>query len=281
MSSQWQRWKNIMKCYPFSEDRLAKWEPPYIVQPKYDGVRCRAVPVENGYLLLSSEENVIFSVPHINQELKSSGLRQELDGELYCHELSFNEILSITSRTVNLHYEHKLISFHCFDVVNDAPQHTRLTEIIKLRSLKLKYLKVSPFWICDTFDEVMRVYDKLINLDYEGMIVRHKDAPYEVKRSTFLMKFKPKKEDEYEILGWNEEVDKNGNPKKRLGSLICLSGDGNTFSVGSGFTQGQRIDYWNDQDSLKGKKVRVQYQHISSGRKVPRFPIFIEVVEND
>ena len=55
--SNWQRWTGIMKAYPFSEDRLAKWEPPYVVQPKYDGVRCRAVPLDNGsYLLLSSEE---------------------------------------------------------------------------------------------------------------------------------------------------------------------------------------------------------------------------------
>ena len=54
-----------MKAVPFEQKRLNKWEPPYILQPKYDGVRCRAVPVENGYLLLSSEENVVFSVPHI------------------------------------------------------------------------------------------------------------------------------------------------------------------------------------------------------------------------
>ena len=67
--ADWQRWKNIMKCYPFEEKRLAKWKPPYIVQPKFDGVRCRAIPTDTGYLLVSSEENVIFSVPHINEEL--------------------------------------------------------------------------------------------------------------------------------------------------------------------------------------------------------------------
>ena len=49
-----------MKAYPFEEKRLAKWRPPFIVQPKYDGVRCRAVPIQQpgfgtGYILLSSE----------------------------------------------------------------------------------------------------------------------------------------------------------------------------------------------------------------------------------
>ena len=117
--SSWQRWKGIMKCVPFEEKRLAKWEPPYICQPKYDGVRCRAVPVPSGYMLLSSEENVIFSVPHINKVLdKLKGTRLELDGELYLHGMSFEEIVSITSRTVNLHPNYKRMNFHIFDVIN-------------------------------------------------------------------------------------------------------------------------------------------------------------------
>ena len=88
----WTRRKGILLCYPFEEKRLAKWAPPYIVQPKYDGVRCRAIPIkDNNYLLLSSEENVYYSVPHINEELKSLNLNSdlELDGELYCHGMSF------------------------------------------------------------------------------------------------------------------------------------------------------------------------------------------------
>jgi hypothetical protein len=101
MSNEWQRWKGIMKCYPFEEKRLAKWSPPYIVQPKYDGVRCRAIPTQSGYILLSSEENVIFSVPHLNQIFNALHLNCELDGELYCHGMSFEEIVSITSRTVS------------------------------------------------------------------------------------------------------------------------------------------------------------------------------------
>ncbi len=280
MTSQWQRWKGIMKCYPFEEKRLAKWEPPYIVQPKYDGVRCRAIPLESGeYLLLSSEENVVFSVPHINEELKSLVKGPELDGELYCHELSFEEILSITSRTVNLHYDHKLIKFHVFDVVDKEPQHSRIATILGIRRFELKHIEVAPFWMCDTFDEVMRCYDKLIGLDYEGMIVRHKDAPYVRKRSTFVMKFKPKKEDTYVIVGSEEEISADGTPKQSLGALVCRSGDGETFRVGSGLTRRAREDLWSSRESLAGRSVVVQYQHLTSGKKVPRFPIFMEVIE--
>jgi len=124
----------------------------------------------------------------------------------------------------------------------------------------------------------MKVFDEIINLGYEGIIVRHKLAMYERKRSTWVMKFKPKKEDEYEIVGWQEEISKDGLPKDRLGSLLCLSGDGNTFSVGTGYEDSTREELWKNREILKGKTVRVKYQHLTSGKKVPRFPVFVEVI---
>ena len=271
---QGNRWKNIMKCYPFEEKRLAKWSPPYIVQPKYDGVRCRAIPLENGYLLVSSEENIIYSVPHLNIIFENLGLKSELDGELYCHGMSFEQIISITSRTVNLHADNAKIQFHCFDIVNDQPQMQRTLAIENLRGLS-PWLQIAPFWLCNDLDDILRAFDKLIELNYEGIIVRHLGAPYERKRSTWIMKFKPKKEDDYKIVGIQEEIDKNGNPKGTLGALICESGDGNTFRVGSGFTLEQRHNLWTS--NVIGKVANVKYQHITTGNKVPRFPVFVEV----
>ena len=229
-------------------------------------------------MLLSSEENIIYGVPHLNIELR--GITAELDGELYCHGMSFEEIVSITSRTVNLHPDHKKIQFHVFDVVNELPQLRRSLIIENLRGLN-KWLVVSPFWICESLNDIMRAYDKLIELGYEGIIVRHNSAPYVKKRSIFVMKFKPKKEDRYEIVGFEEEVSIRGIPKCSLGAFICNSNDGNTFNVGTGFTADQRITFWDNRESLIGKIVVVQYQHLTSGKKVPRFPVFVEVVESD
>ena len=64
----------IQLAYPFEEKRLAKWQPPYIVQPKFDGDRCSNTPLPSAPLLLSSEENPFFSVPHINEQLTKDGL---------------------------------------------------------------------------------------------------------------------------------------------------------------------------------------------------------------
>ena len=124
----------------------------------------------------------------------------------------------------------------------------------------------------------MRAYDRIIALDYEGIVVRYFDAPYLRKRSTFMMKFKPKKEDTYEIVGWKEEIDKNGNAKNRLGALTCVGTDGTLFSVGTGLTDEDRQILWDTRELLAGKTCRVKYQHITSGRGVPRFPVFVEVL---
>lgn len=274
---KWQRWKGIMKAYPFEEKRLAKWSPPYIVQPKYDGVRCRAIRLENGeYILLSSEENIIYSVPHINIALGRHFKTPELDGELYTHGMSFEDIVSITSRTKNLHSYHYKIQFHIFDIVSEKPQYERTVEVTNLCKTHPSIV-LAPYYVCMSLDEVIQSYNEILGDGYEGIIVRHCSAPYVRKRSTYVMKFKPKKEDSYEIVGFTEEIDKDGEPKDTLGALVCKSGDGHLFNVGTGFTDQRRQELWNGRDMVRGCSAKVKYQHITSGKQVPRFPVFVEI----
>jgi DNA ligase 1 len=277
---QWQRWKGIMKAYPFEEKRLAKWAPPYIVQPKFDGVRCRSIRLANGkYILLSSEENLITSVPHINEALEQLNPMVELDGELYCHGMSFESIYSITSRSVNIHEDYQCISFHIFDIVDEySPQFKRLSS---LQMIGLKHpLLTTQNIVCNNLEDVLRAYDSIINSGFEGIIVRNIDNLYERKRSTLVMKFKPKQEDSYEIVGFEEECDQEGVPRDTLGSLTCKSGNGSTFDVGTGFTDDLRKHFWDARQLLIGATAVVKYQHITSGNKVPRFPVFVKIVHN-
>lgn len=280
---KWQRWTGIMKAYPFSEKRLAKWQPPYIVQPKYDGFRCRAIPLQTGpkgneFILLSSEENIFYSVPHLNKALSSLGLKCELDGELYCHGMSLEAINSIASRTVNLHPYYKDLEFHIFDMVIEEPQMRRLVLIDGLRNLHPK-IKVSPFWLCESINEVKKIYDKIIKLGYEGIIIRHFQGAYQTKRSTYVMKFKPKKYDTYKIIGWNEEISMDGVLKGRIGSLIMSSQAGDEFAVSAGLDFDDKARLWNVRDSLAGKSAIVHYQHLTN-RKVPSGAFNVEVIDD-
>ena len=272
----------IQLAYPFEEKRLLKWQPPFIIQPKYDGDRCRALPIaDRKYLLVSSEENPFFSVPHIVDAVNNLGLDIEFDGELYCHGMKHEEIHSIVSRTVNLHPNHKEIKFHIFDYVSEETQMERLISLSNMKhTFKSPYLTLAPFHLAETFEDVMRIYDDLINKGFEGMIVRHFAASYVRKRSVYMMKFKPKKEDIYEIIDLVEETSISGVPKEALGAFVVKGSDGTPFKVGTGFTREHRRNLWERGEVLKGKTVRISYQHLTAGKKVPRFPVFVEVIED-
>ncbi len=283
--------KGIMLCYPFEESRLTKWGgPPFIVQPKLDGDRCRAlIDSEGRATLLSSEENIINSVPHINLALEALHLRNvELDGELYVHGAPHEDIHSIVSREVNLHENSKYMEYHIFDIVDERKQqYYRLQKLNNL--FELLYPQAVPrynnplvkvqYFVAHNLEDIMNFLSYFTDLKYEGIVVRHPLAPYMRKRATTMMKFKPRKEDSYEVVGWQQEQDKDGNLKQSLGALICRGDDDTRFNVGSGslLTRENRIKLWEDREKLVGMWADVKYQHLTTKGRVPRFPVIVNL----
>lgn len=275
-----------MLCYPLEETRLKgsskkAWNQwPVLTQPKLNGERCRFV---NG-LLLSSTEQVIYSVPHINEALKkyvewcTSHKKPvfELDGELYVHGMDFEEIHSRVSRTENLHEDYASIEFHVFDIATDEPKFLQATRLSILGSFQPLFenssIKIVPFQLAHSYEEMLEHFDFFLEQGYEGIIIRHPFASYKRSRSTMCLKFKPKKQDDYVIVGFNEETDKNGTPKNRLGTLTLASGSsGDTFSVYSGFDDFLRDELWKVKESLIGKTITAYYQCLTNTNHVPAF----------
>jgi len=267
--------KGIQLLYPFEESRLAKWQPPFIVQIKYDGDRCSNTPLPTAPLLLTSEENPYFSVPHINaQLLERDHFKLPLDGELYNHDLFLeggHELIhSIASRTVNIHPRHEELEFHVFDIKHHTqPMLDRLLFLKKIASQFGRSIKLAPYWLCETLDDVKRIYDKVIEMKYEGIVVRHFLGDYRERRSIYGMKFKPKQKDNYIAIGWKEEVSISGAGKERIGSILCMSEVGDEFSVSAGLDDDQKALLWDVRDQIAGCGVIVHYQHLTN-RKVPK-----------
>ena len=274
-----QRRSGIMLAYPFEEKRLHKWGFPVLVQPKLDGDRCRAIIDNEGVCtLLSSEEHIINSVPHINTELEQMGIRGiELDGELYAHGRAHQAIHGIVGRTRNLSGEHEDIQYHVFDLCGGEPQIKRTIALSHIDFGKV-VVRV-PSYTAGSFEEVMDILDMLIRDGYEGMIVRNITYPYLRKRSTGMMKLKPRKEDHYLIIGYEEEISKDGTPKNALGALVLQSDAGHVFKVGSGsfLTRDNRVNLWKARENIVGRIAQVKYQHLTE-RRVPRFPVLIDIV---
>ena len=271
--------KGIQLAYPFEEKRCIKWGYPILNQPKLDGERCRILNMGDRCLLLSSSEEVIASVPHINQAVMSQLPIGEYDSELYVHGWTWEQIHSVVSRTRNIHPDHGKMQLHIFDLITENVQWERTAALNKLSPTFDLPLVHVPHEIAFDFEQLMNQYRHWLDLGYEGFICRHIQSIYIRKRSTCMMKFKPKKSDSYKIIGYKEELSKDGHLKGRLGAFVCIGNDGTEFSVGSGFTHLQRLGYWQHREELIGKMIKVEYQHITSGKRVPRFPIFCKVEE--
>lgn len=277
----------IMLCQPLDERKLAKWQPPYICQPKLDGERCRSLDTIEGTklpwpIMMSSSETIFRQIPHIQKALNDFHAENpgiELDGELYCHGMRFEEIHSRCASTrITTHANIHQISYHVFDIIDeDLNQMERLVKLNKL-NFNSDLIKKVPFALINSLADAMKMMDKYISDGYEGIILRHCENLYIRSRSPLLMKFKPAKEDLYEIVSWKEEIDKDGFGKETLGAIICKGETGNIFSCGSGLTDEISDKLWKEKESLIGRKLRVKYQHLTPGKQVPRFPVFVSVI---
>ena len=271
----------IQLAYPFEERRLTNpkfgWCWPVIVQPKLNGERCRAILMPAGIKLLSSECNEIVSVPHINRQIENLVRRTsytELDGELYIHGWDFNDLHSVISRKSDetRHEKSELMEFHVFDTISEFSQLKR-TQLLydQYEGLFEDNLKSVPLKFAYNMSDIMRIYDDYLALGYEGIIVRHIKSPYIKKHSRFMLKFKPKKNDYYEIDSVTEAISKTGAPLGILGAFWCQDLGGTTFKIGAGkLTHVRRKELWKDRQSLRGKFCSVQYQTLSP-RGAPLF----------
>jgi hypothetical protein len=287
--TNWVKRKGVMLCVPFEEERLQgssrkAWNSwPVLTQPKLDGERCRVVTNNSRLFLLSSTEEFITSVPHLNEELRLLNCPFELDGELYVHGWTFEQIHSVVSRRVNQHELSNQMEFHVFDYISDEPQLVRsanLTKWFRENVPACSPVKLVSSQVAQSFNWIMSQYEQYIANGYEGIIVRHTEASYERKRSSWIMKFKPKRTDHYPIVGFVEEQDQFGVAKNMLGAFVCLSNDGELFNLSAScLTHERKREFWVQRENLLGFMLKVKYQCLTAGRKVPKFVSELEVTD--
>lgn len=113
---------------------------------------------------------------------------------------------------------------------------------------------------------------------YEGIMIKDPDAVYECKRSVAWLKQKPFIEVSLEVIDVEEGTGRNVG---RLGAFVCSGVDDErkiTVNVGSGFSDDNRIEFWNHRDQCLGQIVEVRADAITQnqdGTYSLRFPRFL------
>lgn len=122
-------------------------------------------------------------------------------------------------------------------------------------------------------------YNKeMVAAGFEGIMIKDPDAKYECKRSTSWLKQKPFIEVSLEIKDVEEGTGRNVG---KLGAFVCEGiDDGKTIkvNVGSGFTDGNRSEYWDGRTTVLGQVVEVRADAITQnqdGTYSLRFPRFM------
>ena len=120
----------------------------------------------------------------------------------------------------------------------------------------------------------------VVNQGFEGAMIKDIDAPYECKRNTSWMKYKPTITVDLEVIGIEEGTGRN---QGRLGALVCAGEDDGKFitvNVGSGFSDTDRDTYWADSRYVIGKTAEIlcdvitQNQDGTYSLRFPRFARF-------
>lgn len=254
---------------------------PCDVQPKYDGVRV-FIHNNGGNIIFTSRNGKIFkNLDHLAEEAQEIiPVGKILDGELYCHGMTFQSIISAIKRGQS---STKRIRVRVYDwAVPKVPWEKRWRWLKVTAALKFKkYFKITPTVRVNSYEELMEQFDYWFGKGYEGVMIRILDACYEFgRRSWKLLKFKEPGmlDDEFKIIGVLEatgrdagtavfvvEVPAKKNKKSRMECNVRPMG---TFE--------QRTEYWKNKDSYIDKPLTVKFQGYTDDGSL-RFPRGIAV----
>ena len=131
--------------------------------------------------------------------------------------------------------------------------NTELTKVSEiLEQVEIKDLK-----------EISDACEKARLEDREGVIVR-KNEKYKGKRSFDILKVKNFIEDEFIVIGLEESTKRMLNDSGIMVEMPCIGKliieyKGNKVGVGSGLSDKQKLDYYNDSSLILNKEITVQY----------------------
>ena len=282
--------KSLLSCeVPMDEIRL-----PVFISNKLDGIRCLVIdsvvysrslkPIRNKHV------QQLFGKPEYNG----------LDGELVVGDIYAKDVFQKTTSGVMSAEGAPDVKFYVFDICT-APEETftarRFILHHKLKNLPSdsNVVMLEQHYVETLYDLQQYLEDERIK-GGEGLICRNPDGKYKYGRSTpkeqLSVKLKFFETEEFEVIGFEERMHNNNEattnelgyterssckenliPMNTLGSLVLKYGDSH-FKCGTGFTDDQRQEIWDNKESYLGKLASIRYMSVGQAI-LPRVPSFI------
>ena len=280
------------------------------LEVKLDGVRCvaRVRPFDPSSTdltveLFSRNGRVLENFPNVEYAIMSHivprvanlapAIASEgffLDGEVM--SASFQDLMKQVHRKKNASTTDCV--FHVFDIFPEETlksgkfsmaqeDRTKLLGKILPENYNCKELKFMPGITVDLSSAdgqgtMERFAKEALAMRYEGILVKDLEAPYECKRSAAWLKWKPTITVDLTIVGYKEGT---GKDKGKLGSFQMKGVDAGReieVSVGGGYSDGQRREYWKYREECIGQIAEVEADGVTQnqdGTYSLRFPRFV------
>jgi ATP-dependent DNA ligase len=253
-----------MLAQPF--DKVKDISGDIYMQYKYDGNRCLIAKKDGEVFAYSRNGKLITSIDHILEQCKDIPEGTILDGELYCHGVPLQTLRSWISKN---QAESNNLVYMLYDMVINQPFYKRLEAI---KNLKLSYpIKEVFYKLLPPLELDFKLpleLEKAIKNGYEGLILRHSNAPYETgKRSKSLVKVKQWLDKEFIVEDISASAD-------GWAILHLLSDNGKPFKVSAPGTIADKEKALLQKESFIGQEVTVQYACLTKD-SIPFHPIAV------
>lgn len=278
----------VQQAYPIDKYPVKEGMEFWLTQ-KLNGVRATFY---NGKLIARS--GVAYQgLDHILSAIEKSPLgAYVLDGELILKDtdgMSDNEAFRIATGILNSDDVNKTtICYTVFDIIppedfdSDLPTVTYserrgLLNVLSKFTEQSGCLRVLPVLYNGTDQsKIYELLEQMVVEDKEGLML-NTDVPYKRTRHKGILKIKRFYTMDLKIIGCEEGT---GRLEGTLGALVLKYKD-NIVKVGSGFTDEQRTELWDNRDDIIGTLCEVKYKEISNdkntGLKSLQFPVFVRM----
>jgi DNA ligase 1 len=281
-----------------STDHQSKMTGSKRIECKLDGVRVLALCTKTSVSLFSRNGKPFDNFHDIEDQLMKIKGRISLetkgpfvlDGEIVGE--SFQALMKQAQRKDNA--QTRDMTYYIFDVIPladfergfwNAQQHKRTlllntnqAEIETQSNLRVMSGMNVDLDSAEGHDIMRRFAEDAVAQGFEGIMIKDLAAPYECKRTTFWMKWKPVITVDLNIVGFEQGTGRNAD---RLGAIICEGVDNDRnirVNVGSGLSDTNRDEYWLARNDLLGRVVEVAADAVTQnqdGTYSLRFPRFV------
>lgn len=263
------------------------------VTEKLDGVRTIAMwsSDDNSFKLFSRSGKEFTGFDDILNDLNNLDKNFVYDGEMLIKEGSekaedsFRETMKIIGADNS---DRSLVAFNIFDVIDNdgfSIGESKLSykdrrDIIDSLPTTDNILTVPVLLIANDFEEIKDKFNELVSGGAEGVMLNKADSKYLSKRHNGILKYKQVYDSEGIVQGVFEG---SGEATGKLGGII-INYKETTVRIGTGFTDQQRTEYWNNPDLIIGKLAQYRYTSVSHNQNNDevslRFARFISLRED-